>query len=126
MATDHAPHSPVEKEVEFEQAAFGMIGLETAIPLVMELVHEGRLSPAAFVTRMSTAPAAAFGLPGGSLTEGMPADITVIDPEAAWTCDPRALRSRSQNTPFAGRSMRGRAALTVVGGKIVYSGESQS
>ena len=126
VATDHAPHSPVEKEVEFEQAAFGMIGLETAIPLVMELVREGRLSPVAFVTRMSTAPAAAFGLPGGSLTEGGPADITVIDPEAAWTCDPRALRSRSQNTPFAGRSMRGRAVLTVVGGKIVYSGENQS
>jgi dihydroorotase len=126
VATDHAPHSPVEKEVEFEQAAFGMIGLETAVPLVLELVRAGRLSPAAMVTRMSPGPAAVFGLPGGSLAEGAPADVTVIDPEATWTCDVRGLRSRSHNTPFAGRAMRGRAALTVVGGKIVHSGESLS
>ncbi|MES1210577.1 MAG: dihydroorotase, partial [Pseudomonadota bacterium] len=70
VATDHAPHSPVEKEVEFEQAAFGMIGLETAIPLVLELVRAGQMSAAAFVTRLSAAPAALFGLPGGTLADG--------------------------------------------------------
>jgi dihydroorotase len=123
VATDHAPHSAVEKEVEFEQAAFGMIGLETAVPLVLELVRAGLLTPAGLVARMSTAPAAAFGLPGGTLADGAAADITVIDPEVDWTCAPEGLRSRSRNTPFAGRGLRGRAVLTVVGGTIVYSGE---
>jgi dihydroorotase len=123
VATDHAPHSAVEKEVEFEQAAFGMIGLETAVPLVLELVQAGLLTPAAMVARMSTYPAAAFGLRGGTLADGAPADITVIDPEVAWTVAPEGLRSRSRNTPFAGRSLRGRAVLTVVGGTIVYGGE---
>jgi dihydroorotase len=126
VATDHAPHSPVEKEVEFEQAAFGMIGLETAVPLVLELVRAGVLTPATMVTRMSTAPAAAFGLPGGTLADGAPADITVIDPEVAWTVAPAGLLSRSRNTPFVGRALRGRAVLTVVGGTIVYSGEQPS
>jgi dihydroorotase len=123
VATDHAPHSAVEKEVEFEQAAFGMIGLETAVPLVLALVRAGTLSPADFVTRLSVGPARVFGLRGGSLADGAPADVTVVDPEVAWTCDGRALRSRSHNTPFSGRPLRGRVALTVVGGSIVYSGE---
>jgi dihydroorotase len=126
VATDHAPHSPVEKEVEFEQAAFGIIGLETAVPLVLDLVRAKLLTPAAFVTRLSAAPAALFGLPGGSLAAGAPADVTVVDPEAAWTCEPAAIRSRSRNTPFAGRALLGRAVLTIVGGAIVYSGEKIS
>jgi dihydroorotase len=123
IATDHAPHSPVEKDVEFEDAAFGMIGLETALPLVLELVRAGMLTPAALVTRMSVAPAAAFGLSGGTLADGVRADVTVIDPEATWTVDAVALRSRSRNTPFSGKTLQGRAALTVVGGTIAYSGE---
>src|SRR5450432_4379974 len=126
VATDHAPHSAVEKEVEFEQAAFGMIGLETAVPLVLELVRAGRLSPSDFVTRLSVSPARIFGLPGGSLADGSVADITVVDPDAAWTCESQALRSRSHNSPFFGRPLRGRAALTIVGGCIVYSGERQA
>jgi len=126
VATDHAPHSPVEKEVEFEQAAFGIIGLETAVPLVLELVRAGTLTPATFVERLSAGPAALFGLPGGTLAAGAPADVTVIDPQAAWTCQPAALRSRSRNTPFAGRSLQGKAVLTIVGGAIVYSGEKAS
>ncbi|HEX4405427.1 MAG TPA: dihydroorotase [Polyangia bacterium] len=126
VATDHAPHSAVEKDVEFEQAAFGIIGLETAIPLTLDLVRTSGLSPSDFVRRMSTGPAAAFGLRGGTLAEGRLADVTVIDPSATWTCKPAGLRSRSRNTPFAGRALQGRAALTIVGGRIVYSGESQS
>lgn len=126
VATDHAPHSPVEKEVEFEQAAFGIIGLETAVPLVLELVRAGTLTPAAFVERLSAGPAALFGLPGGTLAAGAPADVAVIDPAAAWTCEPAALRSRSRNTPFAGRALAGKAVLTIVGGAIVYSGERAS
>jgi len=124
VATDHAPHSAVEKDVEFEQAAFGMIGLETAVPLLLELVRAGMLTPAGLVTRMSTTPAGIFGLPGGKLADGGPADIAVIDPELGWTCAPDGLRSRSRNTPFAGRALRGRAVLTVVGGTIVYGGEA--
>jgi dihydroorotase len=123
VATDHAPHSPVEKDVEFEEAAFGMIGLETALPLVLDLVRAGMLTPAALVTRMSVAPAAAFGLPGGTLADGAAADVTVIDPEASWTCRRGALRSRSRNTPFSRQDLAGRTALTVVGGTIAYSGE---
>ena len=123
VATDHAPHSRVEKDVEFEQAAFGMIGLETAVPLMLDLVRAGVLALPALITRMSTTPAAIFGLPGGTLAEGAPADVTVIDPELDWTCDAAALRSRSRNTPFSGRALRGKAALTVVGGRIAYSGE---
>ena len=126
VATDHAPHSSVEKEVEFEQAAFGMIGLETAVPLLLELVRAGTLTPSAMVTRMSAAPAAAFGLPGGSLADGAPADVTVIDPELGWTCEATSLRSRSHNTPFAGRALRGRAAMTIVGGKVAYAREGSS
>jgi dihydroorotase len=126
VATDHAPHSPVEKDVEFEQAAFGVIGLETAVPLVMELVRTAGLSPLDFVRRMSTGPAAVFRLRGGSLAEGQPADVTVIDPKADWMCKPAGLRSRSRNTPFAGRALKGRSTLTIVGGRIVYSGEVPS
>ncbi len=124
VATDHAPHSPVEKAVEFEQAASGMIGLETALPLCLDLVASGLLTPAALVIRMSAAPARLLGLPGGTLAPGSPADVTVIDPEAAWTCDPAKLRSRSRNTPFGGRALRGRAILTVVAGTIAFAEES--
>src|SRR6185369_13256548 len=123
VATDHAPHSTIEKDVEFEQAAFGMIGLETALPLVLELVRGGVLTPSELCTRLSVRPAAIFRLPGGSLAEGRPADVTVIDPEASWTLDPGVLRSRSRNTPFAGRPLRGRAALTIVGGKVAFAHE---
>ena len=123
VATDHAPHSSVEKDVEFEQAASGMIGLETALALCLELVHAKVLTPAALVRRMSVAPAKILGLPGGSLAPGSVADLTVIDPRAAWTCDPSRLRSRSRNTPFGGRAMRGRAMLTIVAGNIVFAEE---
>jgi len=90
------------------------------------LHRAGLLTPAAFVTRLSCAPAKAFGLPGGTLAVGAPADVSVIDPDLAWTCDAAALRSRSRNTPFAGRKLRGRAALTVVGGRIAFSGETRT
>lgn len=123
IATDHAPHSSVEKEVEFEQASNGVIGLETALALAVELVDAGVLTPAKLVMRMSAGPAKVLGLPGGSLAPGGPADVTVIDPKAAWICDPTRFRSKARNTPFGGRAMRGRAVLTVVGGRIVFSEE---
>jgi dihydroorotase len=124
IATDHAPHSPVEKDVEFEQAAFGMTGLETALPLCLEFVRKGVLTPAALVRLLSTAPAAVLKLPGGSLAAGSVADVTVISPDVAWTCEPARFRSRSRNSPFAGASMKGRAVLTLVGGRIAHAEES--
>lgn len=125
IATDHAPHSPIEKDVEFEQAAFGMIGLETAVALSLELVRAGVISPSRWVAALSTRPAAILGLPGGTLAPGSVADVTVVDPEAPWTVDPAALRSRSRNTPFGGRAARGRAMLTIVGGNVAYAEEKR-
>ena len=124
IATDHAPHSPVEKELEFENAAFGMTGLETALALCLDLVRRGVLSPPALVALLTSRPAATLNLPGGTLAPGSPADVTVIRPEYAWTCDPARLRSKSKNTPFGGRSLRGKAVLTVVGGRIVHQEET--
>jgi len=120
IATDHAPHSSVEKEVEFEQAAFGMLGFETALGLCVDLVHGGLLSPVEFVRRLSTTPAILLGLPGGTLAPGSPADVTVIDPDVTWICDTTRFHSRSRNSPFGGRAMRGRAVLTMVEGRVVH------
>jgi dihydroorotase len=124
IATDHAPHSAVEKEVEFEQAAFGVIGLETALPLSLALVRNGVLTPELLVRRLSCGPAAVLGLPGGSLAPGSPADVTVISPDLGWACEPARFRSRSRNSPFAGVSMKGKAVLTVVGGRIAHAEEN--
>jgi dihydroorotase len=121
IATDHAPHHYDAKEREFDQAPNGIIGLETAFPLAnAELVGSGLLTLAQLVERMSTVPARIFGLPGGSLAKGAPADVVVLDPEVEWTVDPAAFRSKSRNTPFAGRSVRGRAIVTIVRGQVVY------
>lgn len=121
IATDHAPHSPIEKDVEFEQAAFGMIGLETAVALSLALVREGVLSPLRLIALLSTQPASLFSLPGGSLRDGAVADVSVLDPETAWVVDPKAIVSRSHNTPFGGWHLQGRAVMTVVGGKVVFA-----
>jgi dihydroorotase len=123
VATDHAPHSTVEKAVEFEQAASGMIGLETALGLCLELVHTNVITPLALFARMSAAPAKILGLAGGTLAPGSVADVTVVDPQAPWVCDPSRFRSRSRNSPFGGRDMRGRAMLTIVAGNIAFAEE---
>jgi dihydroorotase len=121
IATDHAPHSPVEKDLEFESAAFGVLGLETALALSLDLWRSGLLTPSALVALLAPRPAAVLSLPGGALTAGAPADVTVLDPARPWTCDPALLRSRSKNTPFSGRSFQGKAVLTLVGGRIAHS-----
>ena len=120
IATDHAPHSAVEKDVEFDHAAFGMIGLETALPLVLDLVRAGVIDLPRAVALMTSRPARVFGLDAGgagSLAVGAAADLTVIDLDLAWTADEAALRSRSRNTPFLGRALRGGAVLTLLGGR---------
>jgi dihydroorotase len=124
IATDHAPHSPVEKELEFENAAFGMIGFETALPLCLPLVRDGRISPSAFAALLTSRPAQVLGLPGGTLAPGVPGDVTVINPDLAWTCEPARFRSKSKNSPFGGRSFLGKAVLTLVGGRIAHREET--
>lgn len=120
IATDHAPHAAYEKEREFDKAPFGIVGLETAFGLIhTECVLSGALSVMDCVRLMSTGPARALGLPGGTLTPGAPADITVLDPTVRWTVEPSRFRSKSRNTPFGGRELLGRARFTVVGGRIV-------
>jgi len=117
IATDHAPHHYEEKEREFDDAPFGIVGLETALGVCMrELVASGALSLAGLIDRMSCAPARAMGIDAGSLRAGTPADIVVFDPDARWTVEPERFLSRSSNTPFAGMELVGRVRRTMVGG----------
>jgi dihydroorotase len=120
VATDHAPHNIAEKEVEFEKAAFGMIGLETALPLTLALVREGMLSPGQMVEKLASGPARILGIPGGTMNEGAPADVTLVDPDRDFTVNAKRFHSRSRNTPFHGRELQGKAVCTLVGGKIAY------
>jgi dihydroorotase len=121
IATDHAPHHYDEKEQAFDDAPFGLVGLETALGLgITELVERGVLDLPTLVLRMSTAPARAFSLPGGTLDRGAPADVTVFDPAWEWTVDPARFLSKSRNTPFTGRTLRGRAVFTIVNGVVVH------
>jgi dihydroorotase len=119
IATDHAPHSVLEKDTEFNLAANGIIGLESALPLVLDLVREGVLTPLQAMAKMSGNPARILGVPGGTLRPGVAADITVIDPGEPYLLDCATFQSKSRNCPFHGREMRGRATMTVVGGNIV-------
>jgi dihydroorotase len=120
IATDHAPHSPVEKDVEFECAAPGMLGLETALPIMLDFVRRGRLDERRLIEALTSAPARAFGLAGGALAAGAPADVCVIDPARSVTIDADGLRSKSRNTPFLGQTFAGRAVLTLVEGRAVH------
>jgi len=125
IATDHAPHHYDAKEREFDDAPFGIIGLETALGLgITELVRGGVLTLAELIDRMSTAPARAFHLPGGSLKRGGPGDVVIFDPEARWRVDPDRFYSKSRNTPFAGRELAGRVVRTFVAGLTVFRGEA--
>ena len=121
IATDHAPHAVSEKEGEFDRAAFGIVGLETAVGLLMDrLVRPGTLPLATLVARLSRDPARLLGLPGGSLAAGAPADLTLLDPDASWTVDPSKFVSRSRNTPFGGWTVTGRPWKTIVGGRVAW------
>ena len=120
VATDHAPHAVQEKQLEFDAAPFGIIGLETAFPLTLNLVEEGILSLEQAIAKLTREPAQVFGLPYGTLVPGASADVTLIDPNASWVVEPARLHSLSRNTPFAGWTMKGKAVKTVVGGTVVY------
>lgn len=122
ISTDHAPHHSDEKLQEFDRAPFGIVGLETCVPLVLDrLVHAGHISLARAVELLSVNPARVIRRPGGSLAEGQVADITVLAPDASVTIVASKLQSKSKNTPFGGWTLRGAAAATIVGGRTVYT-----
>ena len=120
IASDHAPHSVLEKEVEFDLAANGISGLETSLGLCLSLVDKELIPLNRMVEAMTRAPARILGLESG-LKKGGPADITVIDPDRRWRVKAADFRSRGKNTPFEGWELKGRAVLTMVGGRIVYN-----
>ena len=120
IATDHAPHATQEKQQEFTEAPFGIVGLETALPLTLALVDEGVLTLESAIDKLSTAPAKAFSLNAGTLAVGAPADVAIVDPDRQWEVDPSRFRSKSRNTPFAGWKVKGRVTTTIVSGRVVY------
>jgi dihydroorotase len=123
IASDHAPHSEEEKDVEFDMAPPGMIGLETTLGLVKtQLIDKGYLSWGDAIRKMTYNPARILGLPGGKLELRGPADITVIDPDKTWTVKKDKLRSKSKNSPFIGWKLSARVAYTILGGRVVYQG----
>jgi dihydroorotase len=120
IATDHAPHSAVDKKVIFEKAPFGIIGLETALPLTLALVREGVLTLVGAARKLSRNPAKILGLEGGSLEEGAPADLAIIDSELEYELRAEELQSKSKNSPFLGVQMKGRNVITIMGGRVVW------
>jgi dihydroorotase len=125
IATDHAPHVIEDKLCEFDFAAFGISGLETALALCLSLVHEGKLDLSTVIYKLTAGPVGALGLERfvaglGSLAEGVPGDVLVFDPEAEWVVDPERFASKGKNTPLAGRALRGRVVATVYGGRTVF------
>jgi len=126
VATDHAPHHYDEKEREFADAPNGIVGLETALAvLVTHLVEPGILSFPTLIDRMSITPARVFGLPGGTLRKGSVADITVFEPKTRWTVDPQQFRSKGRNSPWRGAELVGRPTCTIVGGRVVFRDEGR-
>ncbi len=123
IATDHAPHAVHEKDLEFTEAPPGLIGFETAFPVVLDLVRSGELSPLELMRRLSTNPAKILDRPGGSLAIGAAANVAILDPDRSWTYDPAKGYSKSRNSPWAGHTLTGRAIATIVGGWLVYDVE---
>ena len=128
IATDHAPHGPVEKLCTFDDAAFGISGLETALGSIMSLVHTGKISLPSLIEAMTAKPArflldssAKVDRRLGTLQKGAPADVTIFDPEAEWVVDPSQFASKGRNTPLEGVTLRGQVVTTVVGGELRYT-----
>jgi dihydroorotase len=121
IATDHAPHSHLEKDLEFDKAAFGIIGLQTALPLTLALVREGILTIQAAIKKLTFAPASILGISGGALEEGAIADLAIIDPEYEYTLKEKDILSKSENSPFIGKTLKGKNIITIVEGRIVWS-----
>ncbi len=120
IATDHAPHTLVEKDLEFDVAANGIVGLETAFAVCLALVREGALSERRLLEAFTVGPARAFGLPGGTLAKNAPADVAILAPGLEWRCEPAAFKSKCRNSPWKGAMLVGRCTHTLVGGRLVY------
>ena len=120
IATDSAPHSPEEKKLEFDAALNGVLGLETAFPVCLDLVRQGVLTERRLVEALTVAAVRCFGLPGGTLSSGAPGDVVVLDPTARWVVDPMKGFSKSRNTPWKGRTLTGRCTHAFVGGRLVH------
>lgn len=119
IATDHAPHTVEEKDVEYDRAPFGLVGLETAVGLVWtELVDAGVLTPLQAIAKMTLNPARVLNISRGTLNPGVDADLTIIDPNLTWTVDANLFESRGKNTPFHGMKLKGQAYATVAGGRV--------
>ena len=125
IATDHAPHGPLDKNVEFIHAANGVVGLETSLALTLLLVRNGELPLSRAVERLTIGPARAFGLAAGTLAPGAGADVIVVDAEREWKVDPQRFHSRSRNSPFAGWTLRGKVLRTFVSGRLVHEEASK-
>ncbi len=123
IATDHAPHSPLEKEVEFDKAESGMIGLQTAVPLTLNLVREGFLEITQAIRKLSYGPARILGISEGRIVEGGKANITIIDPNFSYILTEDMIFSKSKNTPFLGKELKGIVRFTIVDGKIRFSSD---
>ena len=125
IASDHSPHHADEKELDFADAPFGIVGLETAVGLAVDrLIHGKVIGIAQLVRLFSTGPAEVFNLPGGGLKVGEIADVTLLDLRKRWTVDPERFRSKARNTPFAGRRLKGAPVAPIVGGRIIWRAES--
>jgi dihydroorotase len=125
IASDHSPHHADEKQLDFADAPFGIVGLETAVGLAVDrLIHGKIIGISQLVRLFSTGPAEAFNLPGGSLREGEVADLTLLDLRRRWTVDPARFQSKARNTPFAGRQLKGAPVATIVGGRIIWRADS--
>lgn len=125
IATDHAPHSSLEKEIEFDRAAFGIIGLETAVPLTLALVREGILTLPEAIKKLTIGPASILGTNGGRLKKGESADLTIIDPDYEYELTAEDIHSKSKNTPFIGKTIKGKTTLTMVEGRIVWESDAE-
>ncbi|RMH37540.1 MAG: dihydroorotase [Nitrospirae bacterium] len=123
IATDHAPHAVQEKQLEFDAAPFGIVGLETALPLTLALVDDGILTLETALRKLTVEAARVFGLKKGTLAPGADADVVIIDPAREWTVDVSRFYSKGRNTPFASWRMRGKAVKTIVAGKLVYEAD---
>jgi len=126
IATDHAPHTTVDKHCEYADAAFGISGFETALATLLALVHSGRLELPTLVAALTIRPARAWNLDAGTLAPGAPADLTIFDPGEQWTVDPARFASRGKNTPLAGLTLRGRVRQTWLGGRLVYDAGAEN
>lgn len=125
IATDHAPHSVLEKDCEFDEASPGLVGLELVVPVLLGLVQSGKLPLARFVDALTRAPSRVIGIPCPTLAPEAVADICIVDPAATFVVDPTQFRSKSRNTPFAGREVTGRVIATLAGGRVVHDAKGR-